>query len=61
MQKLSSHWKKQLVVSEAETFNLLKVLESKIMLENPNAIVAVEVGRSNDANAMGRERETRRI
>ena len=24
-------------------------------------IVAVEVGRSNDANAMGRERETQRI
>ena len=36
---------------------MLKVLESKIMLENPNAIVAVEVRRSNDANVMGRERE----
>ena len=29
-----------------------------MLLENPNAIVAVEVGRSNDANAMG-ERERR--
>ena len=29
------------------------------MLENPNAIVAVEVRRSNDANVMG-ERERRR-
>ena len=31
------------------------------MLENPNAIVVVEVGRSNDVNAMGREREMQRI
>ena len=37
----------------------MKVLESKIMLENPNAIVAVEVRRSNDTNVMGRERERR--
>ena len=29
------------------------------MLENPNAIVAVQVGRSNNANAMG-ERERHR-
>ena len=36
---------------------MLKVLESKIMLENPNTIVVVEVGRSNDTNAMGRERD----
>ena len=31
------------------------------MLENPNVIVAVEVRGSNDTNAMGREREMRRI
>ena len=31
------------------------------MLENLNAIVVVEVGRSKDVNAMGRERETQRI
>ena len=36
---------------------MLKVLESKIMLKNPNTIVVVEVGRSNDVNAMGRERD----
>ena len=30
------------------------------MLENPNAIVVVQVGRSDEANAMG-EGETRRI
>ena len=29
------------------------------MLENPNVIVAMQVGRSNDTNAMG-ERERRR-
>ena len=32
-----------------------------MMLENPNMIVVVEVRRSNDANAIGRERETWRI
>ena len=31
------------------------------MLENLNVIVVVEVGRSNDTNAIGRERETQRI
>ena len=37
---------------------MLKVLESKIMLENPNTIVVVEVRRSNDADVMGgRERD----
>ena len=39
---------------------MLKVWDGEIMLENPNAIVAVEVGRSNDSNAMGRERDTHR-
>ena len=31
------------------------------MLENLNVIVVVEVGRSNDANVMGRVREMQRI
>ena len=48
-----------MVSTYTSLFVTVESLRVRNMLENPNAIVAVQVGRSNEANVMG-EGERRR-